>query len=63
MKVRLLIGRSGPSGAFSAGDEIEVSETEGYRLVEAGKATPIASQPKSQKRRKATTEPNEKRGK
>ena len=63
MKVRLLIGRSGPSGSFSAGDEIEVSETEGYRLVEAGKASPVASQAPRQKRRKATTEPHETRGK
>ena len=38
MKVTLLVSRSGPAGAFNAGDEIEVSADEGGRMIEAGQA-------------------------
>lgn len=54
MKVRLLIGRSGPAGSFSSGEEIEVSDSEGKRLVEAGKASPVASAAPKSKRRTAS---------
>jgi len=36
VKVKLLIARSGPGGAFSAGDEIEVSAAEAGRMFRAG---------------------------
>lgn len=35
MKIKLLISRSGPAGAFSPGDEIDVSEAEAKRMFEA----------------------------
>ncbi len=41
MKIELLLPRSGPDGAFGIGDQIEVSDAEGQRLVEAGKAKPV----------------------
>ena len=41
MKIRLLVSRSGAEGAFSAGDEIEVSGAEGKRMIEAGQAEPV----------------------
>ncbi len=57
MEVRLLIGRSGPAGSFKSGDVIEVSDEEGKRLVEAGKASLVASAAPQKKREKAKLEP------
>ena len=63
MKVRLLIGRSGPAGSFNVGDEIEVSDSEGQRLIEAGKASPVASEaPKSRRRTASLDKRRETRG-
>lgn len=42
MKVKLLIPRSGPAGSYNTGDEVEVSEPEGKRMIEAGKASPVS---------------------
>lgn len=42
MKIKLLTPRSGPKGSLNVGDEIEVSEPEGKRLIEAGKASPVS---------------------
>lgn len=35
MKVKLLIGRSGPAGSYKPGDVIDVPDTEAKRLFEA----------------------------
>lgn len=61
MKVVLTVPRSGPAGAFNIGDELEVSDAEGTRMIEAGQARPVASQSPKQKRSKATIQPSEKR--
>jgi len=55
MKIELLLPRSGPHGSFGIGDQIEVPDTEGQRLVEAGKARPI----KARKKRTATADTRE----
>lgn len=44
MKVKLLISRSGPSGAFAPGDEIEVGKEEAQRMFDAGQAVPVRSE-------------------
>lgn len=41
MKVKLLVSRSGADGAFAPGDEIEVSDAEAKRMIEAGQAQPV----------------------
>lgn len=41
MKVKLLISRSGLDGAFSPGDEIDVSDNEAVRMVAAGQCEPV----------------------
>lgn len=41
MKVRLLISRATLKGGQMAGDEIEVSDAEAKRLIEAGQAEPL----------------------
>jgi hypothetical protein len=41
MKIKLLTSRAGVGFAQSAGDEIEVSDAEGARMVEAGQAIPV----------------------
>lgn len=41
MKIRLLVSRSGPAGAQNRGDEIEVSDAEAIRMIEAGQAEPM----------------------
>lgn len=45
MKVKLLVSRAGLAGASSVGDEIEVGEAEGVRMIEAGQAVPVREQP------------------
>lgn len=43
MRVKLLISRSGPNGAFSPGDEIDVSDAQAKRMFEASppQAVPV----------------------
>lgn len=41
MKVKLNVSRSGADGAYSAGDEIEVSADEGARMIAAGQADAV----------------------
>lgn len=45
MRVRLTIPRSGPTGSYDIGDEIELPDRQAQRLIDAGKATPVRSQP------------------
>lgn len=49
MKVRLLIPRSGPNGSFGVGDEMEVTDSEAKRLIEANKAAPVRSAPEPER--------------
>ncbi len=42
MKVKLTISRAGPGVVQNAGDEIDVGNDEGKRLIEAGHAIPLA---------------------
>ena len=58
MKVKLLISRAGLSFTQSVGDVVDVGEDEAKRLIEAGKAEPVAEKRKVQK---ATTKPKETR--
>lgn len=48
MKVRLLVSRGGPGGMQGAGDEIEVSEAEAKRMMEAKppQCVPVRGRPK-----------------
>lgn len=41
MKVKLLVGRCGPTVNDNAGDEITVSEDEGKRMIAANQAVPV----------------------
>lgn len=41
MKVTLLTARATATGSQNVGDEVEVSDAEGQRLVEAGIAKPV----------------------
>lgn len=41
MKIRLLVSRAGPAGVDNRGDEIEVSDAEAIRMIEAGQAEPL----------------------
>ncbi|MGN6549752.1 MAG: hypothetical protein ACTHJ3_07655 [Pararhizobium sp.] len=59
MKIKLLVSRSGPAGAFNAGDEIDVSADEATRMIAAEQAVPVSEQ----KMEKAVKRPApEKRG-
>lgn len=49
MKVKLLMSRSGADGAQNAGDEIEVSNNEAKRMIEAGQAVPAVGDVKPEK--------------
>jgi len=46
MKVRLLVGRSGTRFSQAPGEVIEVSNEEGKRLIEKGRAEPVVSRKK-----------------
>ena len=52
MKVKLLISRATAKEVYNVGDEIEVSDREAQRLVEAGKAVVVQAAPKREKTRK-----------
>lgn len=56
MKVKLLISRAGRDFVQKAGDEIDVSDAEGARLIEAGKAVPVREARKETAAKKITTE-------
>ena len=59
MEVELLIARTGPG--MVRGAVVELPDDEARRLVDAGKARPVSTKPKGQKRQKATTESDEQR--
>jgi hypothetical protein len=42
MKVKLLCSRVSPSFSQNAGDEIEVEDDEGLRMIEAGQCVPAS---------------------
>lgn len=54
MKIKLLVSRAGPAGAFSAGDVIDVGDAEAARMFDAGQAVRVRDEP---------VEPAVKRGK
>lgn len=60
MKVKLLVSRSGVDGAQNAGDEIDVSDAEGARMISAGQAEPVRTVRKEKAVRRARTEKAEK---
>lgn len=41
MKVKLLISRADAKRAYGVGEEVEVSEAEGLRLIQSGKAVAV----------------------
>lgn len=41
MKLKLLIARATSTGSENLGDEIEVSDAEAVRMIEAGQAEPV----------------------
>ena len=41
MKIKLLVSRAGPAGAFNVGDEIDVDAAEAARMFDAGQAVPV----------------------
>ena len=43
IKVKLLVSRSGPAGAASPGDVIEVSLAEARRMEQAGQIAPLGN--------------------
>lgn len=42
MKIKLLCSRVGPDVVQNRGDEVEVDDAEGLRMIEAGQAAPAA---------------------
>ncbi len=44
MLIKLLTARATATGAENAGDEVEVSDAEAVRMIEAGQAAPVRSQ-------------------
>lgn len=59
MKIKLLVARSGLSGAFNAGEILDVDEAEGVRLIQACQAAPVVE--KKQPERAVKKENSEKR--
>ena len=41
MKIKLLIARASSTGAQNVGDEVDVSNAEAQRMIEAGTAVPV----------------------
>lgn len=56
IKVKLLVSRSGPAGAFNAGDEIQVGADEAGRMVAAGQAVMVRAVKTEKATRKAKVE-------
>jgi len=52
MKVKLLVGRASPNHADSPGDILTVSEEEGRRLIEKGRAELVPEEPEKATRRR-----------
>lgn len=50
MKVKLLVSRAGVDFSQNAGEEIEVSDAEGKRLIEANQAEPVGRAPAADKK-------------
>ena len=47
MRVRMLVGISGPDVCAAYGDEIEVEDGDGARLCGSGQAEPVVSGPET----------------
>lgn len=45
MRVRMLVGLSGPAYSLSGGDEREFPRDEAVRLIDAGYAVPVSQSP------------------
>ena len=56
MKVKLLISRAGVDFVQQVGDEIDVSETEGASLIQAGQAVPVREERKETATKKIVAE-------
>jgi hypothetical protein len=56
MKIKMLTSMSGPDVQRNAGDEIDVAADEAGRLIEAGFAAPIRSEPRETTTRQTTAE-------
>ena len=56
MKVKLLVSRAGAGFVQNRGDEIEVSDDEGARMIEAGQAIEIIGLKKETASSKTKTE-------
>jgi len=52
MQVELLLPRSG-AVAYNVGDRVDLPDGEARRLIEAGKARPVAAKPSAGRRKKA----------
>lgn len=46
MKIKLLISRASAEGSQNVGDEIEVSNDEAKRMIDAGQAAPVRTSSK-----------------
>lgn len=57
MKVKLLVGRSGPRISQAPGDVVDVSDAEGKRMIEAGQAVPAGREETAAKKETATRKP------
>lgn len=53
MRVKLLVSRGGINFTQSAGEEIEVSPTEGKAMIEAGQAEEVSSKAQTATRSKS----------
>lgn len=56
MKVKLLVSRGGIDFTQNVGDEVEVTDGEGQRMIEAGQAIPVAVQKKETAAKKPVSE-------
>ncbi len=56
VKVKLLVARSGPAGAFNVGSEIDVDAAEADRMVAAGQAELVRAVKKETATRKKKAE-------
>lgn len=56
MRVKLLISRAGVGFVQKVGDEIDVADAEGARLIAAGKAVPVRQERKETATKKPAAE-------
>lgn len=54
MKIKMLTSMAGADFTWNNGDEVEVSDAEGKRFIEAGIAEPISTAPKKETASKKT---------